>query len=285
VLYKIRHATQLVYNEPVRESVMELRMQPRSDYPQRCLEFNLTLKPETSTHSYVDYLGNTVHHFDIPSMHEKLEINVTALVEVSSTTEKRADAKSTAWADFDSLREKMEYWDWLQPSHFIQFTPALRALSEELGVQRKGDPLKVLQELNSGLHRTLRYERNSTRVDSTVDDCLTQRRGVCQDFAHVFIALGRLLGVPCRYVSGYLFHRPGEDGRIAEDATHSWAEAFVPGTGWVGFDSSNDAIAGDRHIRVAVGRDYRDVPPNRGVFKGMAETELQVHVDVTQAQA
>jgi transglutaminase-like putative cysteine protease len=144
------------------------------------------------------------------------------------------------------------------------------------------EPLTVLRELNAGLHRALRYERGSTRADSPIDECLASGKGVCQDFAHVFIAAARELGIPARYVSGYLFRRRGDDEGPASDATHAWAEAFLPDVGWLGFDPSNDVAAGPAHVRVAVGRDYRDVPPTRGVFKGISETKLTVHVDVTE---
>jgi transglutaminase-like putative cysteine protease len=125
-------------------------------------------------------------------------------------------------------------------------------------------------------------------VDSPIDDALKARRGVCQDFAHILIGLVRQLGVPCRYVSGYLFHQDGGNVlRSADGATHAWVEAHLPEVGWVGFDPTNNLVAGDHHIRVAIGRDYADVPPTRGVFKGESamRSELSVAVAVGPAQA
>jgi transglutaminase-like putative cysteine protease len=138
----------------------------------------------------------------------------------------------------------------------------------------------------SAIYARFEYRRNATRVDSPIDEALESRRGVCQDFAHIMIALGRHLGVPCRYVSGYLFQQSDREVRSTDGATHAWVEALLPGMGWVGFDPTNDMVAGDRHIRVAIGRDYADVPPTRGVFKGLSavKSELAVAVAVGTAQ-
>jgi transglutaminase-like putative cysteine protease len=114
---------------------------------------------------------------------------------------------------------------------------------------------------------------------------LSERKGVCQDFAHIIIALARQLRIPCRYVSGYLYHEAEAHDRSEAQATHAWAEAYLPTLGWVGFDPTNNLIAGERHIRTAVGRDYADVPPTRGVFKGTAQSELSVGVQVSTTAA
>jgi transglutaminase-like putative cysteine protease len=140
----------------------------------------------------------------------------------------------------------------------------------------------LLRELTTHIYEAFEYAPDTTKVDSSVDDALRARKGVCQDFTHIMLALVRPLGIPCRYVSGYLFHQNG--ARSSEDASHAWVEALLPTLGWVGFDPTNNLIAGERHIRVAIGRDYADVPPTRGVFKGNAETELSVGVRVSLAE-
>jgi hypothetical protein len=144
------------------------------------------------------------------------------------------------------------------------------------------DPLTVLRTLNTQLNAIFEYTPAATRVDSPIDEAIRQRSGVCQDYAHVMLALVRTyLRIPCRYVSGYLYHR--QDDQSTADATHAWVEAWLPELGWVGFDPTNNLLAGERHIRAAVGRDYRDVPPTRGVFKGVAASELAVSVQVRKA--
>jgi transglutaminase-like putative cysteine protease len=122
-------------------------------------------------------------------------------------------------------------------------------------------------------------------VDSPIDDALRARRGVCQDFAHIMTALVRQLKIPCRYVSGYLFHEDKSHDRSPAGATHAWVEAYLGDLGWVAFDPTNDLVGCDRHVRVAVGRDYADVPPTRGVYKGEAESELSVMVAVSPVDA
>ena len=122
-------------------------------------------------------------------------------------------------------------------------------------------------------------------VDSPIDHALESRQGVCQDFAHIMIALTRRIGIPCRYVSGYLFHKAGDKTRSAEGATHAWVETLLPGLGWVGLDPTNNVLAGERHVRTSVGRDYADVPPTKGVFKGSADSQLLVAVHVAPSDA
>ncbi len=283
MLYRIHHVTAFRYDQPIRESVMEVRMKPRTESSQRCHEFSLKTSPAARTHSYTDYLGNVVQHFDIPSVHDHLEVNAVALVETYVNGATPTSVNANAWNQLDALAGSAEHWDWLHSSHYAKPSEKLSAFAGQTGLHRESDPLTVLNKMREVLHATIRYDRGSTRVDSPIDECLDKKSGVCQDFAHVFIALARGLGIPARYVSGYLFHRAGDAEPATGAATHAWAEAFVPGPGWIGFDPSNNCAAGERHIRVAVGRDYKDVPPNRGVFKGAADQVLDVHVEVERA--
>lgn len=262
---------------------MEVRMQPRTDGTQRCLEFDLSLQPEARWQKYVDFLGNTVHHFDIPSVHQELTVVMDSLVDVQADKELPSNVSEKAWDALDELRQEPEYWDWLHPSHYAHPSERLAVFAENLKVRRESDPLNMMHRLCDGITSSLEYQLGATRVDSPIDDCLDAKKGVCQDFAHVFIAIARGLGVPARYVSGYLFHRTKAANGLGEDASHAWAEAYIPEVGWLGFDPSNKMTAGATHVRVAVGRDYQDVPPTRGVFRGVAETALKVNVGVARA--
>ena len=162
------------------------------------------------------------------------------------------------------------------PSHFARSSPELEQLADELGVARRDseDPLQMLLWLNEQLYDKFSYVKQSTSVDSPIEEALVSRKGVCQDFAHIMTALLRNLRIPCRYVSGYLNHDEQHTDRSADGATHAWVEAFLPRLGWVGFDPTNRLIAGERHIRTAIGRDYADVPPTQGTMKGRAQTEF-----------
>jgi transglutaminase-like putative cysteine protease len=150
---------------------------------------------------------------------------------------------------------------------------------------RQRNPLEFVLNLSAQLYSKIAYVPKSTRVDSPIDHALESRQGVCQDFAHIMIALTRRIGLPCRYVSGYLFHKAGEKTRSAEGATHAWVETLLPGLGWVGLDPTNNVLAGERHVRTSVGRDYADVPPTKGVFKGSADSQLLVAVHVAPSDA
>jgi transglutaminase-like putative cysteine protease len=280
--YSIRHTTRFRYSDPIRESVMELRMQPRDETLQRLHSFELTIVPRSQMTSYRDYLGNTIHHFDIPAQHTRLTITAEAVVELTPPPLLPAALDASAWAALDQLVKEGDHWEMVQPSHFAHSTPALIRLIDELQLRRRNDPLTLLRELNTALHHTFEYAQDQTAVDSPIDQALETHQGVCQDFSHIMITLVRELGIPCRYVSGYLFYNE-EGDRSAEDATHAWVEALLPELGWVGFDPTNNTLAGERHIRVALGRDYADVPPTRGVFKGSARSELGVSVKVVPA--
>jgi transglutaminase-like putative cysteine protease len=281
IQYIVRHTSRFTYTMPISESMMEVRMQPRSDGRQRCLRFELTLQPRAKVFAYQDSSGNVVHHFDVPGRHSRLTITADAVVQVAPSQELPESVSDSAWDELDAIAAEGDRADELQFSRFARETPLLVALADEIRWRRDADPLTLLRRLNYALFHEFTYAPRTTHVDSPIDDALKVRAGVCQDLAHIMIALARRVGIPCRYVSGYLSPRPEGRDRSIEGATHAWAEAFVPTIGWVGFDPTNDVLAGDRHIRVAVGRDYADVPPTRGVFRGEAGSELGVLVTIS----
>ena len=283
MIYSVRHTTIFRYEPAVRESIMEVRLQPRSDGDQRCLNFTLKIDPAANIMQYRDFAGNNVHHFDIAAAHSQVTVTAESSVEVQTAPAPRA-GDCGDWSDLDALVAGGDYWEMLLPSHFACSTPDLEELAKALKCERRGNPLELLTELNSTIYTLFAYVPNSTKVDSPIDEALKTRQGVCQDFAHIMIALVRRLKIPCRYVSGYMFHRDeNEKDRSLEGASHAWVEALVPRLGWVAFDPTNNLVGADRHIRVAIGRDYADVPPTRGVYKGDAQSELSVTVTVSPA--
>src|SRR5580693_9892765 len=281
MIYSVRHTTTFRYEPAVRESLMEVRLQPRSDGDQRCLSFTLNVDPAANVMQYRDFMGNTVHHFDIAGRHSVVKVTAQSAVEVLTVPSPPA-CGSGDWADLDAIVAASDHWEMLLPSHFAQSSALLEDLARELGCERRSTPLQLLTELNQAIYALFAYVPNSTKVDSLIEEALQTRQGVCQDFAHIMITLVRRLKVPCRYVSGYMFHRDkDEKDRSVEGASHAWVEALVPGLGWMAFDPTNNLVGGDRHIRVAIGRDYADVPPTRGVYKGEAQSELSVAVVVS----
>jgi transglutaminase-like putative cysteine protease len=283
--YSIRHLTKFLYKTEVSESIMETRMHPRSDQNQRCLTFHLSVSPRCRVFSYRDHLANQVHHFDIPGQHGQLVIVAESLVEMQPHAAVPDSLPEGSWAELDRLVHEGDYWEMLLPSEFATPTPALAELADHLDLRRRDDPLSVLHKLNEQLFHYFDYKPLSTKVDSPIDLALSTKGGVCQDFSHIMIALLRSrLQIPCRYVSGYLYHGQDANDRSEASATHAWIEAFLPELGWVGFDPTNHLVAGDRHIRTAIGRDYSDVPPTHGVFRGRARSELTVAVRVTPSE-
>src|SRR5262245_60326049 len=226
MFYQIRHVTKFQYDEAVSETVMEVRKHPRSDAMQRCLSHELTTTPRARIFSYRDYLGNVVHHFNVPGRYSRLMLVAESLVEVDPSPEV-PQFTPDAWAELDGMVARGDYWEMLRPSHFARPSQALEEFRSGHAIERNSDPLETILAVRNTLYEVFDYEPRSTAVDSPIEVALESRKGVCQDFAHIMIALTRELGIPCRYVSGYLFHNRTAD-RSAEGATHAWVEALLP---------------------------------------------------------
>ncbi len=276
MLLEIRHVTQYHYERPVRESLMELWMQPQKTARQRLISFELEINPAAQVFSYADSFGNAVYHFDVPQPHDKLSIVARSAVETESPGE-RPDALDMG--EWDRLRSEFvrgECFDFLRPHGFVETTDALLTFINEHNLEdlRRRDPLTAMRILSETIYQAFEYQPGVTDADSPIDLALSAGRGVCQDFAHIMLAVCRSWGVPARYVSGYLFTDRDAGDRSDPDATHAWVEVFLPSLRWVGFDPTNNMMTGERHVAVAVGRDYADVTPSRGVYKGDPDSEL-----------
>jgi len=284
MLFEIRHVTQYAYDEAVRESVMELWMQPRKSNDQFLVNFELEVEPPSQIFSYADNYGNAVNHFDVPHPHQRLRIVARSVVETQGHTPLPDALDMDEWERLKSEAVRGEFWDFLRLQGFVIETPSLHAFIEDrrLNDLKRHDPLTAVRELNAALHDAFDYEAGVTEADSPMDHALVEGSGVCQDFAHIMIAVCRLWGIPARYVSGYLFTDREAGERSNPDATHAWVEIFLPSLRWIGLDPTNNVMVGERHIGVALGRDYHDVPPARGVFKGEAASQLSVGVSVRQ---
>jgi transglutaminase-like putative cysteine protease len=287
MFYAIRHFTRYRYSRPVWQSIMEVRMHPRTDETQRCFTFQLSVNPRARIFGFVDHLGNQVHHFDLPAHHRELTIVADALVNLDLPAPLPESLPYDSWSELERRILQDDLWPMLMPSHYARPGPQLEDLARELGVGEVDgrDPLTLVTQVASGINTAFAYVKKSTAVNSPIEVSLESRQGVCQDLSHIMIAVVRRLRIPCRYVSGYLYHDELHHDRSAEGATHAWVEALLPGLGWVGFDPTNGVVAGNRHIRTAIGRDYGDVPPTIGTMKGRAETELQVRVRVAASQS
>jgi transglutaminase-like putative cysteine protease len=262
--FEIEHTTRFAYSGPITETMMELRLMPLDGRGQRLLEFALQISPRVKLATYRDGYGNLVHYFNVLRAHQKLRVTSRSLVEMNG--------------EFGSADDDL-VWDFLRFRAPVTDEPGVRALAAR---HAPSDPAsgpaveRALDSLTIAISRDFTYDPAVTNVYTEVSEVLELHAGVCQDFAHLFIAAARAMGVPARYVSGYI-HVPGIGG-VTEGASHAWAEAWVPGTGWVGFDATHPIRAGENHVRVAVGRDYRDAAPTRGVYVGMATGAMNVNV-------
>lgn len=262
---------------------MEVRKCPLSDGLQRCLNFTLKVSPEANIFSYQEAVGNTVHHFDLPQAHQQLAVTAESLVEIKDFPELPKALPAESWSELKTECAGFEFLDSLLPSPLIQPSALLHEYYSQVGPMDDEDPLTFLRRVLDRIAKDFDYVPLSTQVDSPIDLALESKKGVCQDFAHIMVGLARLAEIPSRYVSGYLHHRGDGSDRSTRDTSHAWMEAYLPKFGWVGFDPTNNILAEERHIRTCLGRDYGDVPPTRGVYRGQAASELSVAVQVHPA--
>ena len=285
VRYEIEHVSRYRYTASARQCMMLLCLKPREDRGQRLLRFEIETRPPARLNPEADCFGNVRHVFNVHRAHEALEIIVRATVETAPAPCLPDASGAGTWKEVRALGRSPAHWDFTHPSVLTRPSPALAAFLDRHGIEPGADPLNSLRRLSDALYRHLCYVPGSTTVDSSVDHVLDTGHGVCQDYAHLMIAVARLWGIPARYVSGYL-HVTGLPGeQVPDNATHAWVECRLPGFGWIGFDPTNRSLADERHVPVAAGRDYRDVSPTRGIRQGGGEARLEVDVRVREEAA
>jgi transglutaminase-like putative cysteine protease len=277
---RISHETVYEYTEPAFDSHNEVRLRPRDDELQRCLSFELLTDPPTSLRSRPDYFGNTVHHFGVAGYHRRLTIRAEALVETARPPVAGPPRdRPLALGGLEPGTGRDQLLEYLAPSQYVPLGDEISQAAAGLAREAAGDGARFWDAVLRYFRANLAFETGSTSVEDDALKVLQQRSGVCQDFAHLVMALARAAGVPARYVSGYV--QPTE-GRA--EASHAWADLYLPGGGWVGLDASGPGPIDDRYVRVAVGRDYADANPVRGTFRGGGRQELAVGVQVQQPQ-
>jgi transglutaminase-like putative cysteine protease len=272
----IRHRTGYRYGGPVRASYNEARLTPPSVDGQRTLQSALVVTPEARPLRYVDYWGTTVDAFDIHVPHTELEVVATATVETASA---RPVPTGIGWDELAGQRVRDEYGELLAPTSYVPAQADLAEIGRSLSAGRT--PVQAGLRAAAWTHETLRYERGATHVRTSSEQARAAGKGVCQDFAHVTLGLLRTLGLPARYVSGYL--HPAADaavGAATEGESHAWVE-FWAGD-WVAVDPTSLAEVGSRHVLLARGRDYADVRPLSGVYSGPAAELFGVTVEITR---
>lgn len=264
--YVIEHVTSYSYKKPVARSAMWLCLQPRDDFDQHLKQFDASTDPSVLFSPETDVFGNNRHIITLNFQHDSLTISARAEVERVDEARLPTALGPGAWEEIDRWANSFEYWDFTHDSVMTRNSPALEDFVAEYRIGSGSDPVESLLRLGDTLYRNFDYAPGATNAGSTIDDILITKRGVCQDYAHVMIAIARSWGIPTRYVSGYM-HVTGREGEtVPESATHAWLECLLPDVGWFGFDPTNATITDERHVRIAVGRDYNDVSPTRGVL-------------------
>lgn len=284
-LYQIRHVTRYRYEHEISENVMEVRKCPLNRPNQRLISFKMEVEPAAKLFRFEESNGNVVYHFDIPQRHQQMMVAAEALIEVKDGEAPPWTVPTEAWSELAGLCDQADFLEYSLSSPLVQPSQELHEYYQQVAPRADEDAMTFLRRLNQDIAAGFEYVPMSTQVDSSVDEALEKRQGVCQDFAHIMLGVARLAKIPARYISGYLFHREDDGDRSCRDASHAWVEAYLPSVGWVGFDPTNNIIAGERHIVNCTGRDYKDVPPTRGVYRGQCPSELSVAVQVHPADS
>jgi len=270
--YDILHRTRYAYSSPVRDSFNDVRLQPMPIPEQTVESFLLKVLPAARLTHFKDFYSNWVNHFEIIEPHSYLMIEAQSRV----VTRPPAPLPAEKLCSFDKMKEAPNIercFDYLQASRFVELTPEAwkLALDATDGVD---DAWLAALALMKFVHGFLKYESKSTHVHTHMNEVLKDRRGVCQDFAHLMLGLCRSLKIPARYVSGYL-------ATESASATHAWMEAFIPGYGWRALDPTHNRQINETYVKIGHGRDYGDVPPVSGNYRGTLERTMEVEVHIS----
>jgi transglutaminase-like putative cysteine protease len=274
--WQIQHATRYTYAAPVRDSFNEVRLQPFSNEHQTVEAFQLCVTPNARVAKYHDFYFNAVHHFEIPEPHSELLVQTQMQVATHPKLSLALDARPASMCRVKEAQHGERAYDFIFESRFVDVSPETWHLAVD-ATQGEDDLWQCALRLMRFVHGHLKYQPSSTSVHTHMRQVLEQRRGVCQDFAHVMLGLCRTLKIPALYVSGYL-------ATETASATHAWVEVLVPGVGWQSLDPTHNCIPDETYVKIGVGRDYADVPPVSGTYKGTTERTMNVQVQILRME-
>jgi transglutaminase-like putative cysteine protease len=294
MLFRIQHRTTYHYAGEASESFMEARLTPVDDDRQRLIERSFVTEPAGKVHRYSDYFGNRVESFAVAHRHGRLVVESRSAVETHPWAPPQAALEISVSEARQIFRgERLRLFEFLMPSEAIPMSAAVHRLANQFF--KPGTELgPVLLRLNRWIKDSFRYVPGITRIDTPVTEVLALKAGVCQDFAQVMIAILRSAEIPARYVTGYIETETQRKAAgtknppaalIGSAESHAWVEVYLPGGFWYPLDPTNDCVVGERHVKVACGRDYHDSTPTRGVFKGTRTQKLAVSVTMLRQEA
>jgi len=277
--FEIQHITRYIYEGPVRDSANQIILFPIKDEYQDVLKQELTITGNPVVDTYTDYYGNEVGSFTYSEPHWHLNISSKIWVTTKHRELPISDIfPAHQWDDLRRLQFMVPYIDFLKQEYF----EGLEELRDVVGRERAKDdtPYQVALRFCQYVYQNFTYIKGVTTVDTKLDEIWRLKAGVCQDFAHMLMEMLRMVQIPARYVSGYIC--TSRNGMRGEGATHAWAEAYIPDYGWLGIDPTNNCIANESHVRLAVGRNFVDCSPVKGVYKGASGHKLEVAVSVDE---
>ena len=301
--FHIVHTTEYEYSAAAIESYTELRVRPRNTLRQVVSHHLTEITPRVPLEVFIDYYGNWVEFLSVPFRHKRLIVTSRSAVQTRAYQDALSGLDLTiSEAVHLCWPQRRELYDFLMPSLHAPVLPEIEEIARQ-HLPPKAPFAPAILSLNEWLFREFTYESGVTDISTPVSEVIANRKGVCQDFAHLMIAVLRSAGLPARYVSGYIetdadahtslngappppAPEPSEDSTrlIGATASHAWVEVFTPSGHWVGLDPTNNLMEGERHVQIGIGRDYADVSPLRGVFKGAEQQLLSVKVTVSRAE-
>jgi transglutaminase-like putative cysteine protease len=276
--FNIKHLTRYTYESLVKDSVNHIILYPKEDDYQQVLSHEIKISGSPKVDSFIDYYGNQVGFFTYSERHNELEI----FSELRVATKARELPSESMFNEFDwqTLKELgivVPYIDYLKWEPFEELSE-LRLTIDDI-LKQHPTPLKAATAFCKFVYTEFQYIKGVTTVQTRIDEIWKLKAGVCQDFAHILCQMLRMAGIPAKYVSGYIC--PNKNGVRGEGATHAWVEAYIPGYGWLGFDPTNNTMANETYVKLALGRSFNDCSPVRGVYKGPSNHQLTVKVIVS----
>ncbi len=273
---RVVHATGYAYKSPATASFNEARLTPRSDNRQNVILSRVETVPATRSYRYLDYWGTAVTAFDLHAPHTELEVTASSVVE---TDKPEPPVEKVTWDELRSEAVLDRFDEVLSPTHYTPRSKRLHRVGEKIA--KYNDPHDAVIAAADWVNSELDYVPGTTGVHSSALDALREGKGVCQDFAHLTLAVLRGIGIPARYVSGYLHpQRKAPIGETVDGQSHAWIQAWTGG--WWNFDPTNDKEINEQYVSVGVGRDYADVTPLKGIYSGGGSTDLDVVVEITR---
>lgn len=275
--YRIKHITRYTYPSPVIDSANQVMLFPLNDDQQEVKKHEIVITHQPNVEIFTDYFGNQVGDFSVIKPHTELTIRSTIDVIIHEVQLPADDTDTAAqWEMLNATPEQAPFLDFLALEKFNASTEVEAVAS--LMIKESATPFEVSKLLSSYVYDNFEYKKGITNVETKVDEIWNLKAGVCQDFAHVLLVMLRIIGIPARYVSGYIC--PKNHELRGEGATHAWVEAYIPFYGWIGLDPTNNCIVSDRHVRLAIGRNFSDCTPVKGTYKGSSEHILEVSVTI-----